>query len=99
MARGHPSNGAVIARLLTMNSRKAIIPENHIALDHSERLRELLDKVRSRIETRRGYQRLLALVTFFILYVLALLMQQKVEDLFAVESRFLCSREVSPYIE
>ena len=50
--------------------------------------RRLLHLVKSRMETRNGYCRLTGLLAFFSIYVTTILSQQKVQDMYSVESRF-----------
>jgi hypothetical protein len=79
----------VVSRVLrAKKNAKEQHQEMVLKLDQSERLRGLLHRVRSRIHTRKAYAKLLALICFFVMYVWALLMQQRVEDSFAIESRY-----------
>ena len=50
--------------------------------------RRLLHLVKSRMETRNGYCRLTGLLAFFSIYVTTILSQQRVQDMYSVESRF-----------
>ena len=97
MGRGRPNinqhPGASIAKALKLQANKtdknAQSNLSIQAVEEAEREQEFLRKVRSRIETRKGYVRLLGLMGFFIIYVMAILLQQKIEDSFAIESRCL----------
>ncbi len=64
------------------------LPEDMIKRPLDEvKARELLDVVRDRLATRAGYAKLAGLSFFFSFYFITLLMQIKVEESFAVESR------------
>jgi hypothetical protein len=82
------SSVAVITQAL--RSKKLMtFPAHHqpISIDETEKYRQLLDKVRARMQTRTGYQRLAGLICFFTMYAMAILLQQRVEDSFSIESR------------
>jgi hypothetical protein len=79
---------AVIAKALSL--RRVIENPVHdpISMDQTEKYRQLLEKLRARKRTRTGYKRLAGLICFFTMYVMALLLQQRVEDSFSIESRY-----------
>ena len=85
MPHTNRQTGGVVAQVLY--SAKDVSPKVSLQISTEEKVRGLLDKVRSGIETRAGYARLFGLMCFFVVYVMALLLQQTVEDSFAVESR------------
>lgn len=88
--------GGAIARALALK-RKALTgalklnqsKESKILQEREEadNVREFLKLVESRIETRQGYLRLVALGTFFCIYSCTMIFQQRVPESFLVESR------------
>lgn len=72
------------------NDAKQTAQEETISLDQDDVdvAREVLNLVRSRIETRKGYVQLLCMIIFFMIYCSTLLSQQPTEDSFAIESRW-----------
>jgi hypothetical protein len=82
------SNIAVITKALSLRRSVKIPAHDPISIDQAEKCRQLLEKLRARMQTRTGYKRLAVLIAFFTMYVMALLLQQRVEDSFSIESRY-----------
>ena len=89
MVKMRMRNGAAISKELLSKSKqeKKNGPSLGIDPEEGEKARQLLLKVLARIQTRTGYIRLVTILGFFTMYVMAVLLQQRVEDSFAVESR------------
>ena len=83
------SSVAVILQAFRTKKLMTFPAQDHpISIDETEKYRQLLDKVRARMQTRTGYQRLAGLICFFAIYAMAILLQQRVEDSFSIESRY-----------
>jgi hypothetical protein len=88
------SRGAVIAKML-LGKRNAVDSNNpaerpslvEMGDENVENARELLNRVKIRIDNRYGYVKLFSLLAFFGIYLTSLSVQKNVLEAFSVESR------------
>jgi hypothetical protein len=77
----------VIARMLNREQNECNVAPSLKKIRYDETSSEFLRLVKSRIEIRKGYTRLGAVLIFLVMYVGTILLQQNIEDAYSVESR------------
>ena len=85
------SKGSVVAVQVAKSRNNSSSTQPTVPSDQfqtaDEKARDLLELVKARIETRKGYYRLVGLSAFFGIYVTTLIFQQRVQESFLIESR------------